>query len=150
MSETNGLTKNDILNINNALLALENPVPSVVDGKENRQPYDLGDKATYAIIRNLRRLKAHTEAITADRDALAVVFNPHKLKASALSEDQVRAWETAHVALLKEPADEVKFHTVDLSEFNVGKNKTMPHSIIATLLDVIINDTAPQDGVVKG
>lgn len=149
MSETNGLTKSDILQINNALLAFEVPIATIVDGKECRQPYDIGEKATYAIIRNIRKLKSTVDDITADRDALATTFNPHKLKTSALTEEQVRLWETAHAALMKEPADAITFHRVDLSEFNVTKNKTLPRSIIATLLDVLIVDNAPQDGILK-
>lgn len=149
MSDTNGLSKGDLLNINSALLALESPVPSIVDGKENRQPYDIGEKGTYAVIRNLRKLKSAVEDITAAREALAVVYNPNKLKASEVPEDKMKAWEAAHVALLKEPAEPIKFHAVDLSEFNVTKNKTMPRSIIATLLDTVIVDNATQDGVPK-
>lgn len=149
MSETNGcLTNSDIVNINNALLALDSPVGTVVDGKEQRQPYDLGDKATYATIRNLRKLKSAVEDIAASREALATTYNPLKLKTSALTEEQVRLWETAHAALMKEKADAIIFHKVDLSEFNLPKNKTMPRSIIATLLGEIIKDNAPQDGVV--
>lgn len=150
MSETNGcLTKSDILQINNALLALDSPVGTIVDGKENKQPYDFGERATYATIRNLRKLKSAVEEITASRDALGVTFNPFKLRASDLPEEKVRLWETAHLALMREPADLVKFHTVDLSEFNVAKNKTLPRSIIATLLGTVINDNGPQDGVPK-
>lgn len=151
MSETNGssLTKSDILNINAALIALETPVSTLVDGKENRQPYDLGEKATYGIIRNLRKLKGQVEDIVAARDAIQNIYNPHKLKHRELPEDKVRQWEAAHNDLMREPAEPVKFHTVDLSEFNVTKNKTLPHSIVGTLLDTIILDNGPQDGVVK-
>lgn len=150
MSETNGhLTKGDILNHNTALLAFEVPVPTMVDGKENRQPYELGEKADYAIIRNLRKLKSQVEDVTASRDALGTVYNPHKLKHRELPEEKVRAWEAAHSALMREPAEEVKWHTVDLSEFHIAKNKTLPRSIIATLLGTVINDNGPQDGVPK-
>lgn len=149
MSETNGLTNADILNINNALLALDSPVGTIVDGKEQKQPYDFGDRATYGIIRNLRKLKSAVEEITAARDAMAVVYNPNKLPTKSLPDEQVRLWETAHAELMKEATFKVAFHKVDLSEFNLPKNKTLPRSIIATLLGEIIVDNAPQDGVVK-
>lgn len=150
MSETTKLTNADILSINNALIALDSPVTTIVDGKEQRQPYDFGDKATYATIRNLKKLKSATEDIAAAREALVIAYNPRKLRASELPEEQVRLWETAHAALMSEIAEPVTFHRVDLSEFNLPKNKTLPRSIIAALLETIIIDNAPQDGVVKG
>lgn len=144
---TNGhLTKADLLSINNALMALDNPRPTVTDGKQNVQPYSMGDKARYAIIRNLKKLKDQVEDINSSRDALQQVYNPRKLEAKDLSDEKARAWEEAHAKLLAEPADAtIKFHHVKLSEFQIAKNATMPSSVIAILLGVVVDDDGSQD-----
>lgn len=144
------ITKGDLLSINAALIALDNPRPTMVDGKQNIQPYSLGEKARYAIIRNLKKMKAQVDDINAARDALQVTYNPRKLETKDLPDDVARKWEQEHAKLLAEPLDEpVKFHHVKLSEFQIAKNSTLPASIIAVLVGAVIDDDAPQDADTK-
>lgn len=149
MSDKAVPTKGELLSIQTSLQSFDKPEPTIIDGKANVQPYDISEKATYAIIRNLRKLKSPMQDIADSRDALALAYNPHKLETKDIPEETVRKWETAHRALMRESAEAITWHVVDLSEFNVMKNKTMPRSVIANLIGTVINDNAPQDGVPK-
>lgn len=148
MSTQHTLSANDTILVHQALLSFENPIPKIVDGKEQRQPYDLSDKAKYAIMRNLKRIKPRIDSISEAREDLRILYNPHNLKSIELADEKQMAWDAAHRQLMSGDMEPITFHEVDLSEFHVDKNMTMPMSVIALLLGFVIRDTAPQDGVV--
>lgn len=138
------LTNNDLLLVNAALLAFENPVGRISDGKEIKGPYDLSEKSRYAILRSLNKIKPHLDELSASRESLRIAYNPKGLKPSELPEDKQVAWDHAHNDLMKEKR-EVLLHSVKLSEFRLEKNPSLPSSVIAILLGVMIEDDAPSD-----
>lgn len=144
---THTLSNNDLLLINAALTAFEQPAPKVIDGKETRQPYDLSDKAKLAVLRNLKRIKPVIEEITNLRDDLKTTYNPRSVRQAELPEDKAQEWETEHNKLMRTKRDGLKFHSAKLSEFNLSKNTTLPLSVISTLIGTVIEDDGTQDGL---
>lgn len=142
------ITTNDLLLVNSALLAFENPVGRIADGKEIRGPYDLSEKARYAIMRSLKKLKPILDEISAAREDMRIAHNPRGLKLTEMPEDKQVAWDQAHRELMMEER-EIQLHSVNLSEFRLEKNPSLPSSVIATLLGTVIIDDAPSDECVE-
>lgn len=136
MSNPAVLTTNEVLVVNAALLSFE----------ASKEPYALSDKCRYGLVRNIARLKAAIAEINDAREALRIVYNPRNLKLAELTEEKQAAWDTAHLDLMKEHRDPITFHVIKLSAFQLDKNPSLPHSVVATLISsgVVEDDIPPE------
>lgn len=133
------LKKKDLMPIHQALVELDKPTVTIIDGKETRKPLEFTNRARYVVMRNLKKIVPLIKEIEEQREMLASVHNPGGKRPNELTEDKTREWNEAHKVLMNETVD-VVFVPIKLVEFQLSKNPSLNLSVFQELIGPIIED----------